>query len=124
MTTTHITSHRRTVWMSVFLGLCVLLGLFAVNVQTSPPPTPSQSVASDSGWTPANGYRVNGKCYVVIGQGGFSQQVPCSDWGPVPKKVRQCAAGVLFGAAVAWWFKQEIKPAVVAVGSGCLAGFF
>lgn len=56
---------------------------------------------------PANGYVANGKCYVVIGQGGFSQEVPCSSFHKLPAKVRQCVGAVASTMGVGWIFELE-----------------
>lgn len=113
---------RRKIVVSIVLGLCALLGLFAVRIDAHGKQQPQVSQASN--WTPANGYRADGKCYEVIGQGGFSEQVSCSSWHPVPKQVRQCAAAVFIAGISAFFTHVPVLPAAGTTGGGCLAGLF
>lgn len=76
--------------------------------------------ASGGAEIPANGYVANGKCYVVIGQGGFSQEVPCSSFHLLPPKVRQCAGTVASGALLGWLYGplEALGEAVKAGSAG------
>lgn len=107
---------RRKVFGSLFVAFCVLLGYFAVHANAS--------TTSASGWQPANGYSSGGKCYVVIGQGGFSSEVPCQDEHPVPQPVRQCAAATVISVLSAEWFGFPLIPSAGSTAAGCLANLF
>lgn len=61
---------------------------------------------------PANGYVSHGKCYVVIGQGGFSQQVDCSSFDLAPAPARKAVA-IAAACTVAAMLGQPVMPACV-----------
>lgn len=69
------------------------------------------SAKADPG-IPANGYVSHGKCYVVIGQGGFSQQVSCRDFNLAPKPVRRAVA-IAAACAVAAILDEPVTPACI-----------
>lgn len=108
---------------SIFLGLCALLGLFAVQVDVGGPAKSDTVVVEAADWTPSDGFRSGGKCYENHAFSGVAQ-VPCSRWHPLPKPVRQCAAAVIIAGIGAYLTGNPVIAAGGTTAGGCLANVF
>ena len=113
-------SRRKQIFVSIFLGLCVLLGMAAVNIDIAGAAPVTQSSGD---WTPSDGWRSNGKCYHNVAHVGVVEQA-CGDWQPVPQPVRQCAAAVVIAGLSAFLTGVPVNPAMGTTAGGCLAGIF
>jgi hypothetical protein len=82
--------------------------------------SPQIQTVSDELEVPANGYVSNGKCYVVIGQGGLSVEQPCSSFKKVPEKIRQCVGSTLLGAFVGWLTGGTLGASAAGSAVGCV----
>lgn len=82
------------------------------------------SVVVEAGdWTPADGFREGGKCYQNTAFVG-PHEVDCKKWGPLPKKVKECAAGVVIAAFAAYFTRNPVAAAAATTAAGCGAAAF
>lgn len=108
---------------SIFLGLCALLGLFAVRYNPVHVAPADQGIVSANGWTPADGFRDGNKCYRNYAFSG-PHEVPCGSQHPLPAPVRQCAAAVAIAGFSAYFTGNPVVAGMSTTAAGCGAVLF
>lgn len=117
-----MTKNKISVSLLVF-GVVLVLVLLTRGIWSAGPSevhsAPQTQVQLADYQIPANGYVSGGRCYLVIGQGGFSQQVDCSTFHKLPAKVRQCVGAVASTMGIGWLYElEQMVAAFLASASG------